>query len=125
MENISCMRFMYLCEFLTGIEETYTYKNDKSFRISRSARKKLEQLGLCKIDKETEVKVKYNPSSNVVDITVLGYVFDSVVEDIGEILELVDSFNVYATVDSMLHFDLRLINIYKGMPRYPGRLKIR
>ena len=124
MENISCMRFNYLCEFLTGIEETYTDKNGKIFRISRSARKKLEQLGLCKIDKETEVKVKYNPSSNVVDITVSGYVFDSVVEDIGEILELVDSFNVYATVDSMLHFDLRLVNIYKGMPRYPGKLKL-
>ena len=41
MENISCMRFKYLCEFLTGIEETYTDKNDKSFRISRSARNKL------------------------------------------------------------------------------------
>ena len=38
MENISCMRFKYLCEFLTGIEETYADKNDKSFRISRSAR---------------------------------------------------------------------------------------
>ena len=124
MENISCMRFKYLCEFLTGIEETYADKNDKSFRISRSARKKLEQLGLCKIDKETEVKVKCNPSSNVVDITVSGYVFDSVVEDIGEILELVDSFNIYATVDSMLQFDLRLVNIYKGMPRYSGKLKL-
>ena len=127
MENISCMRvkcFKYLDGFLTGIEETYTDKNGKSFRISSSARKKLEQLGLCKIDKETEVKVKYNLSSNVVDITVSGYVFDSVVEDIGEILELVDSFNVYATVDSMLHFDLRLVNIYKGMPRYPGKMKL-
>ena len=41
MENISCMRvkcFKYLDGFLTGIEETYTDKNDKSFRISRSAR---------------------------------------------------------------------------------------
>ena len=44
MENISCMRvkcFKYLDGFLTGIEETYTDKNDKSFRISRSARNKL------------------------------------------------------------------------------------
>ena len=41
MENISCMRVKYLCEFLTGIEETYTDKNGKIFRISRSARNKL------------------------------------------------------------------------------------
>ena len=48
MENISCMRFKYLCEFLTGIEETYTDKNDKSFRISRSARNKLSTFGCVK-----------------------------------------------------------------------------
>ena len=40
MENISCMRFKYLGEFLTDIEETYTDKNGKIFRISRSIRKK-------------------------------------------------------------------------------------
>ena len=124
MENISCMRFKYLCEFLTGIEETYTDKNDKSFRISRSARNKLSTLRLCKIDSAKTVRATYDPSSNAVDLTVSGYVFDSVVEDIGEILELVDSFNIYATVDSMLQFDLRLVNIYKGMPRYPGKLKL-
>ena len=99
-------------------------KNGKTFRISRSARKKLSTLRLCKIDGAKTVKATYNPSSNAVDLTVSGYVFDSVVEDIGEILELVDSFNIYATVDSMLQFDLRLVNIYKGMPRYPGKLKL-
>ena len=119
------MRFKYLCEFLTGIEETYTDKNGKIFRISRSARKRLEQLGLCKIDKETEVKVKYNPSSNVVDITVSGYVYDSVLEDMKEIFDTVDVLNIYATVDSQIHIDLRVVDIYKGLPRYPGRLKIR
>ena len=124
MENISCMRFKYLCEFLTGIEETYADKNDKSFRISHSARNKLSTLRLCKIDSAKTVRATYDPSSNAVDLTVSGYVFDSVVEDIGEILELVDSFNIYATVDSMLQFDLRLVNIYKGMPRYPGKLKL-
>ena len=62
MENISCMRFKYLCEFLTGIEETYTDKNDKSFRISRSARNKLSTLRLCKIDGAKTVKATYNPS---------------------------------------------------------------
>ena len=112
MENISCMRFKYLGEFLTGIEETYTDKNGQNFRISRSARKKLEQLGLCKIDKETEVKVKYNPSSNVVDITVSGYVFDSVVEDIGEILELVDSFYVLLNIKA---------SIFRDTSAYPYR----
>lgn len=126
MEELSeaVLKFKHLDKDLSIVGNTYTDEKGKTYRISRSARKKLEQLGLCKIDKETEVKVKYNPSSNVVDITVSGYVFDSVVEDIGEILELIDSFNVYATVDSMLHFDLRLINIYKGMPRYPGKLKL-
>lgn len=124
MENISCMRFKYLCGFLTGIEETYTDKNGKIFRISRSARNKLSTLRLCKIDSAKTVKATYDPSSNAVDLTVSGYVYDSVVEDIGEILELVDSFNIYATVDSMLQFDLRLVNIYKGMPRYPGKLKL-
>ena len=124
MENISCMRFKYLGEFLTGIEETYADKNDKSFRISRSARNKLSTLRLCKIDSAKIVKATYDPSSNAVDLTVSGYVYDSVVEDIGEILELVDSFNIYATVDSMLQFDLRLVNIYKGMQRYPGKLKL-
>ena len=105
MENISCMRVKYLGEFLTEIGDTYTDKNGKTFRISCSARKKLEQLGLCKIDKETEVKVKYNLSSNVVDITVSGYVFDSVVEDIGEILELVDSFNVLLNIKALIFRD--------------------
>ena len=124
MENISCMRFKYLGEFLTDIEETYTDKNGKIFRISRSARNKLSTLRLCKIDSAKTVRATYDPSSNAVDLTVSGYVFDSVVEDIGEILELVDSFNIYATVDSMLQFDLRLVNIYKGMPRYPGKLKL-
>ena len=38
MENISCMRVKYLGEFLTDIEETYTDKNGKIFRISSSAR---------------------------------------------------------------------------------------
>ena len=124
MENIGCMRFKYLCEFLTEIGDTYTDKNGKSFRISRSARKKLEQLGLCKIDKETEVKVKCNPSSNVVDITVSGYVFDSVLEDMKEIFDTVDLLNIYATVDSQIHIDLRVVDIYKGLPRYPGKLKL-
>ena len=76
MENISCMRFKYLCEFLTGIEETYTDKNDKSFRISRSARNKLSTLQLCKIDSAKTVRATYNPSSNAVDLTVSGYVYD-------------------------------------------------
>ena len=76
MENISCMRFKYLCEFLTGIEETYTDKNDKSFRISRSARNKLSTLRLCKIDSAKTVKATYDPSSNAVDLTVSGYVYD-------------------------------------------------
>ena len=48
MENISCMRFKYLCEFLTEIGDTYTDKNDKSFRISRSARNKLSPFGCVK-----------------------------------------------------------------------------
>ena len=40
MENISCMRVKYLGEFLTEIGDTYTDKNGKIFRISRSIRKK-------------------------------------------------------------------------------------
>ena len=125
MENISCMRFKYLGEFLTGIEETYTDKNDKSFRISRSARNKLSTLRLCKIDSAKTVKATYNPSSNAVDLTVSGYVYDSVLEDMKEIFETVDVLNIYATVDSQIHIDLRVVDIYKGLPRYPGRLKIR
>ena len=76
MENISCMRFKYLCEFLTGIEETYTDKNGKIFRISRSARNKFSTLRLCKIDSAKTVKATYDPSSNAVDLTVSGYVYD-------------------------------------------------
>lgn len=125
MENISCMRFKYLCEFLTGIEETYTDQNDKSFRISRSARNKLSTLRLCKIDSAKTVRATYDPSSNAVDLTVSGYVYDSVLEDMKEIFDTVDLLNVYATVDSQIHIDLRVVDIYKGLPRYPGRLKIR
>lgn len=126
MENISCMRFKYLCEFLTGIEETYTDKNDKSFRISRSARNKLSTLRLYKIDSAKTVKATYTPSSNAVDLTVSGYVYGSVLEDImKEIFDTVDLLNIYATVDSQIHIDLRVVDIYKGLPRYPGRLKIR
>ena len=128
MENISCMRvkcFKYLDGFLTGIEETYTDKNDKSFRISRSARNKLSTLRLCKIDSAKTVKATYNPSSNAVDLTVSGYVYDSVLEDMKEIFDTVDLLNIYATVDSQIHIDLRVVDIYKGLPRYPGRLKIR
>ena len=76
MENISCMRFKYLCEFLTEIGDTYTDKNGKSFRISRSARNKLSTLRLCKIDSAKTVRATYDPSSNAVDLTVSGYVYD-------------------------------------------------
>lgn len=126
MEELSeaVLRFKHLDKDLSVVGNTYTDDKGKTYRISRSARKKLEQLGLCKINEEKEVDVKYNPSSNVVDITISGYVFDSVMEDMGEILDQVDSLNIYATVDSKIHFDLRLINIYKGMPRYPGKLKL-
>ena len=89
MENISCMRFKYLCEFLTGIEETYTDKNDKSFRISQSAGNKLSTLWLCKIDSAKTVRATYDPFSNAVDLTVSGYVYDSVLEDMKEIFETV------------------------------------
>ena len=46
-------------------------------------------------------------------------------EDMKEIFETVDVLNIYATVDSQIHIDLRVVDIYKGLPRYPGRLKIR
>ena len=68
MENISCMRFKYLGEFLTEIGDTYT---DKTERSSASA-----------APQET-------------------------------------------TADPQIHIDLRVVDIYKGFPRYPGRLKIR
>ena len=125
MENISCMRFKYLCEFLTEIGDTYTDKNGKIFRISRSARNKLSTLRLCKIDSAKTVKATYDPFSNAVDLTVSGYVYDSVLEDMKEIFDTVDVLNIYATVDSQIHIDLRVVDIYKGLPRYPGRLKIR
>ena len=125
MENISCMRFKYLCEFLTEIGDTYTDKNGNIFRISRSARNKLSTLRLCKIDSAKTVKATYDPSSNAVDLTVSGYVYDSVLEDMKEIFDTVDFLNIYATVDSQIHIDLRVVDIYKGLPRYPGRLKIR
>ena len=125
MENISCMRVKYLDGFLTGIEETYTDKNGKIFRISRSARNKLSTLRLCKIDSAKTVKATYNPSSNAVDLTVSGYVYDSVLKDMKEIFETVDLLNIYATVDSQIYIDLRVVDIYKGLPRYPGRLKMR
>ena len=83
------MRFKYLCEFLTEIGDTYTDKNGKIFRISRSARNKLSTLRLCKIDSAKTVKATYNPSSNSVDLTVSGYVYDSVLEDMKEIFETV------------------------------------
>ena len=107
MENISCMRVKYLCEFLTEIGDTYTDKNGKSFRISRSARNKLSTLRLCKIDSAKTVRATYDPSSNAVDLTVSGYVYDSVLEDMKEIFETVDVLNIYATVDSQIHIDIR------------------
>ena len=125
MENISCMRVKYLGEFLTEIGDTYTDKNGKIFRISRSARKKLSTLRLCKIDSAKTVRATYDPFSNAVDLTVSGYVYDSVLEDMKEIFDTVDLLNIYATVDSQIHIDLRVVDIYKGLPRYPGRLKIR
>lgn len=125
MENIGCMRFKYLCEFLTEIGDTYTDKNGNIFRISRSARNKLSTLRLCKIDSAKTVKATYDPFSNAVDLTVSGYVYDSVLEDMKEIFDTVDVLNIYATVDSQIHIDLRVVDIYKGLPRYPGRLKIR
>ena len=124
MENISCMRFKYLGEFLTEIGDTYTDKNGKIFRISRSARNKLSTLRLCKIDSTKTVKATYDPSSNAVDLTVSGYVYDSVLEDMKEIFDTVDVLNIYATVDSQIHIDLRVVDIYKGLPRYPGKLKL-
>ena len=87
MENISCMRFKYLGEFLTDIGDTYTDKNGKIFRISRSARNKLSTLRLCKIDSAKTVRATYDPSSNAVDLTVSGYVYDSVLEDMKHIKE--------------------------------------
>ena len=120
MENISCMRFKYLGEFLTEIGDTYTDKNGKIFRISRSARNKLSTLRLCKIDSAKTVRATYDPSSNAVDLTVSGYVYDSVLEDMKEIFDTVDVLNIYATVDSQIHIDLRVVDIYKGLPRYPG-----
>ena len=126
MENISCMRFKYLCEFLTGIEETYTDKNDKSFRISRSARNKLSTLRLCKIDSAKTVRATYDPSSNAVDLTVSGYVYDSVLEDMKEIFDTVDLLNIYATVDSQIHIDLnnQYIASFASMVRQPDRSRI-
>ena len=48
-----------------------------------------------------------DPSSNAVDLTVSGYVYDSVLEDMKEIFETVDLLNIYATVDSQIHIDIR------------------
>ena len=66
MENISCMRVKYLDGFLTGIEETYTDKNGQSFRISRSARKKLSgaqfesnRVGRSLFAQSTKIYEKY------------------------------------------------------------------
>ncbi len=118
------MRFKYLADDLSSIEETYTDKEGKTYRISRAAKKMLELLRQFKIDKEKEVRVVYNPSSNVIDITISGFVFDSVLEDMKEIVEATDAMSVDADIESKLRFEFRIVNIYKGMYQYPNKLKM-
>lgn len=59
---------------------------------------------------ETEYKISFDVVTNSIEISVLGYVFDSCVCDLKHVFEMVDLFVIDALKDGRVSIEMKILN---------------